>query len=160
MRKNLEVRMIDVGESDDTNVDHVLLVKLILVDESRERVDSGPGLCDDVGHDLDIDGGALQYIVVLDEVDEPALDLEACQATSKTITCLIYFSDNILVWRAVEDSDFLLHDLVSAGDPNLFWLEERILDHDFQNFIPGTLLGRDFGESLHRSGDGDFKLII
>jgi hypothetical protein len=76
MRKNLEVGVIDIGEADNTNVDHGLLMILILVDQSRERVDGGPGLGDDVSHDRDINGGALQHIVVIDELDEPVLDLE------------------------------------------------------------------------------------
>jgi hypothetical protein len=79
MRMNLEVRVIDVGEAENTNVDHGLLVILILVNESRERVNGGPSLGDDVSHDLDIDGSALEHIVVIDEVDEPVLDLEPCQ---------------------------------------------------------------------------------
>jgi hypothetical protein len=69
MKKNLEVRVIDIGEADNSDVDHGLLMILILVDESRERVDGGPGLGDDVSHDLDINDGALQHIVVADELD-------------------------------------------------------------------------------------------
>jgi hypothetical protein len=76
MGKNLEVRVIDIGEAENTNVDHGLLMILILVNESRERVYGGPSLVDDMSHDLDINGGALQHIVVIDELDEPVLDLE------------------------------------------------------------------------------------
>jgi hypothetical protein len=38
-----------------------------------------------VSHDLDVDGGALQHIVVADELNEPILDLKACQLISKMI---------------------------------------------------------------------------
>jgi hypothetical protein len=40
---------------------------LILVNESRERVDGGPSPGDDMSHGLDINGGAFQHIDELDE---------------------------------------------------------------------------------------------
>lgn len=78
----------DIGEAENTDVDHGLLMILILVNESRERVDGGPGLGDDVSHDLDINGGALQHIIVADELDEPVLGLEGRQLISRII---VYF---------------------------------------------------------------------
>jgi hypothetical protein len=80
--------VIDIGEAENTNVDHGLLMILILVNESREGVDGGPSLGDDMSHDLDINGGALQHIIVVDEVDKPVLDLEGCELISRII---IYF---------------------------------------------------------------------
>jgi hypothetical protein len=71
----LEEWVIDIGETEDANVDHGLLVVLLLGPEGLEAVDGGTALGHNVCEDLDVDIGALDDVVIRDEVGEPSIDL-------------------------------------------------------------------------------------
>lgn len=67
--------MVDIGKAEDTNVDQGLLMVLILGEKRLEAIDGGTRLGNDVCQHVDIDLGALEDVVIRNEVDEPGLYL-------------------------------------------------------------------------------------
>ena len=52
---DLKIRVIGIREAQDTNVDHILLVRRVLEKERLEAFHRSTRLCDDVSQDLDVD---------------------------------------------------------------------------------------------------------
>ena len=67
--------MVGIREAQDTDIDHVLRVRLVLEKDSLKAVDSSACLRDDIGQDVDVDVGRLENVIVSDQGCKPRLDL-------------------------------------------------------------------------------------
>ena len=72
----LEKRILDIRKTQDADVDKCLLLQLLIVEQCSERIDCSAGLRDNLAHDVDVDVGAAQHILVPNEGDEPTVHLE------------------------------------------------------------------------------------
>ena len=62
----LEVGLGDVGEAENADVDHRLLVLLLLVEKGLKRVDGRARLRNNLREDIDVNLGAPENIIVAD----------------------------------------------------------------------------------------------
>lgn len=85
MLTHLEVWAISVREPQNTNVNHVLFMRLFLEEDGLEAGYCGARLRDDVGKDLDVDSGRVKHILIRDQLREPRLDLNEIEMSLRSL---------------------------------------------------------------------------
>lgn len=71
----LEERVVDVWEAKNADINNFLLMVLCFGNDGFKAVDRGASLSHDSAENVDVDFGALEDIIVLNEVLEPLGDL-------------------------------------------------------------------------------------
>ena len=72
---NLKVRVVNIGEAQNTDIDNCLLVRFILAQDNFKAINSRTSLCYNLSKDVDIDLSRVEDVSVIDKPDKPSLDL-------------------------------------------------------------------------------------
>ena len=67
--------MLNVREAKNADINQILFHRLVAGQEASEALHSDDGLSDDVSHDFDVNSGALDNVVVVDQFAKPLLNL-------------------------------------------------------------------------------------
>jgi hypothetical protein len=75
MKAYLEMRVINIGKAEDSDIDERFLVFFASPDQVHDAIDGCASLGDKVGKDCDVNLGRLQDVVVIDKFGKPSLNL-------------------------------------------------------------------------------------